>query len=277
MSMTLDASLQEDLRFPFSGMEDGICLPLAQPSPGNGYLACKYALDFCVAVVLLILTAPLLLLCALLVKLTSRGPMIYSQVRLGRDGRPYRIFKLRSMYHLCEVNSGPRWSVNGDPRITPLGRFLRRTHLDELPQLWNILRGEMSLVGPRPERPEFIPTLAKAIPLYTRRMAVRPGVTGLAQVQLPADTDLNSVCRKVAYDLHYVRHASLWMDARILVATVFKVLGASFEFLRRTFLLPCSTAVQKHFQGLEQDSRVAESSNEPAATSPINPEPVAAS
>jgi lipopolysaccharide/colanic/teichoic acid biosynthesis glycosyltransferase len=276
MSMTLDASLQKDLRLPLSGVEDCAGLPSGQQSLGNGYLACKYAIDFCLATVLLILTAPVLLISALLVKLTSRGPMIYSQVRLGRDGRPYRIFKLRSMYHLCESRSGPRWSLNGDPRITPLGRFLRRSHLDELPQLWNILRGEMSLVGPRPERPEFIPTLAKEVPLYTKRMAVRPGVTGLAQVQLPADTDLDSVRRKVAYDLYYVHQASLWIDVRILVATVFKVCCASFELIRKTFLFPGSAVVQKHYHRLSQAAPVVESREEPVTTAQINPEPIPA-
>ena len=276
MSMTLDASLQKDLRLPLSGMEDRAGLPLVQQSPGNGYLVFKYAIDFCLAALLLILTAPVLIISALLVRLTSRGPMVYSQVRLGRDGRPYRIYKLRSMYHLCEVQSGVQWSQIGDPRITPLGRFLRRTHLDELPQLWNILRGEMSLVGPRPERPEFIPALARSVSLYTMRMAVRPGVTGLAQVQLAADTDLESVRKKVAHDLYYVQQASLWMDTRILVATVFKVFGASFEFLRKTFFLPSSAVVQKHFRGLEQGTLAVELLNDPVATAQINPEPVPA-
>jgi lipopolysaccharide/colanic/teichoic acid biosynthesis glycosyltransferase len=276
MSMTLDASLQNDLRLPLSELEDGVHLPLFQQAPGNGYLAFKYALDFCLAALLLIVTAPVLLLSALLVKLTSRGPVIYSQVRLGRHGCPYRIYKLRSMCHLCEDNSGPQWSKKGDPRITPLGRFLRRTHVDELPQLWNILRGEMSLVGPRPERPEFIPTLAKAVPLYTMRMMVRPGVTGLAQVQLPADTDMDSVRAKVAYDLHYVRQASLWLDIRIIVATLFKVCGVSFELLRKAFLLPSRTVVASHSQGLKQLIPATKSLREPETTALINPELVPA-
>ncbi len=276
MSMTLDASLQQDLRLSLSEVEDRVHLPLAQQSPGNAYLAVKGGIDFCLAGLLLILTAPVLLLSALLVKLTSRGPVVYSQVRLGRDGRPYRIFKLRSMYHMCESQSGPQWSQKGDPRVTPVGRFLRRTHLDELPQLWNILRGEMSLVGPRPERPEFIPALARAIPLYTMRMAVRPGVTGLAQVQLPADTDLESVRRKVAHDLYYTHQASLWMDARILVATVFKVFNTSFELIRKTFLLPSPAVVQKHFDALEPIVPANDVLKESVTTAQINPEPVAA-
>src|SRR5262249_6782677 len=159
-----------------------------------------------------LLVAPVILLCAVLVRLTSRGPAFYSQVRLGRGGRPYRIYKIRTMYHQCELKSGARWSQAGDPRVTPVGRFLGSTHLDELPQLWNVLKGDMALVGPRPERPEFIPALARAIPLYELRLLVRPGVTGLAQIQLPPDTDVQSVRAKVAHDLYYVRHMSLWVD-----------------------------------------------------------------
>ena len=141
------------------------------------------------------MAAPFIFVAALLVKLTSRGPAFYSQVRLGLDGRPFYIRKLRTMYHNCERLSGPCWSTANDCRITPVGRFLRRSHIDELPQLWNVLCGEMSLVGPRPERPELIPTLARSIPGYRHRLEVRPGVTGLAQIQLPPDTDLDSVRR----------------------------------------------------------------------------------
>jgi lipopolysaccharide/colanic/teichoic acid biosynthesis glycosyltransferase len=177
---------------------------------------------------MLVAAAPVVAICVFLVRLTSRGPGLYRQTRVGLKGRVYMIVKVRTMYHNCEGHSGPKWSPVGDPRVTPLGRFLRRTHLDELPQLWNVLKGEMSLVGPRPERPEFIPTLAQAIPRYRERLNVRPGVTGLAQVQLPADTDLNSVRRKLAYNLHYSQQVSLWLDLRLLLATAGKVLGVPF-------------------------------------------------
>ena len=133
----------------------------------------------------------------------------------ARDGRPFTLFKIRTMAHDCEKASGARWSTPGDPRITRVGAFLRKTHLDELPQLWNVLRGDMSLVGPRPERPEFTPLLEQVVPHYRDRLAVRPGVTGLAQVQLPADTDLDSVRRKLAYDLYYIRHLNGWLDLRL--------------------------------------------------------------
>lgn len=225
--------------------------PLAAASPPL-YLAVKAVIEFCAAAVLLLLCGPVILVCAALVRLTSKGPAFYSQVRLGLRGRPYRIFKLRTMYHLCEAKSGAAWSQAGDPRVTPLGRFLRSTHLDELPQLWNVLRGEMSLIGPRPERPEFIPSLAQAIPLYEARMLVRPGVTGLAQVQLPPDSDLNSVRTKLTYDLFYVGQASLWLDVRIVVATLLKVFGASFGSIRKAFAFPTGGAVEAHYRELRE-------------------------
>src|SRR5262249_52271591 len=140
--------------------------------------------------------------------------------------------------------TGAQWSTPGDRRITPLGQFLRRTHLDELPQLWNVLRGDMSLVGPRPERPEFIPQLEKAVPHYRARLQVRPGVTGLAQVQLPPDTDLTSVRRKLAYDLYYIRHRSFWIDVRIIACTALHMVGISYERLAALFQMPRHDAVE---------------------------------
>jgi lipopolysaccharide/colanic/teichoic acid biosynthesis glycosyltransferase len=202
------------------------------------YVTCKWAGDLILALLLLAVAAPLLLFAAIVVKLTSRGPVLYSQVRLGRNGRPFTLYKLRTMMHKCESLTGARWSVPGDPRITPVGRFLRRTHLDELPQLWNVLRGEMSLVGPRPERPEFVPQLEQAIPHYRDRLLVRPGLTGLAQVQLPPDTDLESVGLKLAYDLYYVDQVGCWLDFRLLVGTALKIVGVPFGGLRRILGLP---------------------------------------
>jgi lipopolysaccharide/colanic/teichoic acid biosynthesis glycosyltransferase len=218
--------------------------------PSNRYMAFKSLWEFVFATCLLILTSPLILLIVTLVRLTSRGPGIYSQVRLGRLGRPYRIYKIRTMAHECEKRSGACWSTGHDPRVTRLGRFLRRTHLDELPQLWNVIRGDMSLIGPRPERPEFIPTLQQSIPHYTDRLLVRPGVTGLAQVQQPADTDLESVRRKLAYDLYYVRHISFWMDLRIMGCTLFKVAGVPYHVLRGLFLMPSRYRVERAYRKL---------------------------
>jgi lipopolysaccharide/colanic/teichoic acid biosynthesis glycosyltransferase len=241
--------------------DDGL-LPAGTASPGSDrawrsprkrYAAVKGVLERLAALFLLVPAAPLIGLAGLLIKLTSRGPVFYSQTRLGRGGRPYTMHKLRTMTHDCEKHSGPRWSTEGDPRITPVGRFLRRTHLDELPQLWNVLRGDMGLVGPRPERPEFVVALEKALSRYRERMLVKPGVTGLAQVQLPPDTDLTSVRRKLAYDLYYVYHMSAWLDARIFLGTALKVVGVPFAVLGKVALMPSRQTVEQTYRRTSPD------------------------
>jgi lipopolysaccharide/colanic/teichoic acid biosynthesis glycosyltransferase len=228
-----------------STLEDTLTEPAVWLHRPDWYDAGKGVVEFAVCLVLLLLAAPVVAVAALLVKLTSRGPAFYTQTRLGVDDREYTIYKLRSMYHNCERQSGARWSTTGDPRVTPVGRWLRRTHIDELPQLWNVLRGEMSLMGPRPERPEFIPHLQEALPLYHLRRTVRPGVTGLAQVQLPPDTDLESVRRKLAYDLYYVQHRNLWLDLRLLMATAIYTLGAPYSLVAKLTYLPGSEVVEQ--------------------------------
>ena len=180
----------------------------------------KHGLDCCLALVMLILTAPLVLLCMLLVRLTSTGPALYTQQRLGRYGRPFQVYKLRTMYQDSERESGAVWSLPGDRRVTPIGRFLRASHIDELPQLVNVLIGDMSLIGPRPERPEIAAELQRVLPDYRLRLSVRPGLTGLAQVLQAPDTHLGSVRRKLDYDLYYLERCSFWFDLRILLATV---------------------------------------------------------
>jgi lipopolysaccharide/colanic/teichoic acid biosynthesis glycosyltransferase len=212
------------------------------------YAFVKRPLDAVLALLGLIVSLPILLPAALLVKLTSRGPVLYSQVRLGAGGRPFWIYKLRTMAHNCEAQSGPCWSTKGDPRVTPLGRFLRRTHLDELPQLWNILIGDMSLIGPRPERPEMVRTLEKVLPRYRQRMADRPGLTGLAQVQLPPDTDLNSVRAKLAHDLYYLERSGFWFDIRILLATAAKIMGIPAGVTRSVLALPGGKSVEQQYE-----------------------------
>jgi lipopolysaccharide/colanic/teichoic acid biosynthesis glycosyltransferase len=202
------------------------------------YAAVRVAADTVVAFTLLMATLPLILVLLAVVKLTSRGPALYSQVRQGRRGRPYMIYKIRSMYHDCERDSGPTWALTDDPRVTPVGRFLRKTHLDELPQLWNVLRGDMSLIGPRPERPELAAELGLVYPNFSDRLLVRPGITGLAQVQLPADSDLPGVGRKLACDLCYIRRMGPWLDARILIGTVMKILGVPLPVIRERLTLP---------------------------------------
>lgn len=195
----------------------------------KSYEPIKTVLDLTFGTLLLLLFSPVILMVAMSVRLTSRGPAFYTQTRVGKHGRPFRIYKIRTMVHNCEQRSGVRWAVPGDSRITPLGRFLRRTHLDELPQLLNVLRLEMSLVGPRPERPEIIQVLEAEIQDYRDRLCVRPGVTGLAQLRLPADTDIPGVRKKLTYDLHYIRSMGFWLDIRLVTCTALKVVGVSLN------------------------------------------------
>jgi lipopolysaccharide/colanic/teichoic acid biosynthesis glycosyltransferase len=210
--------------------------------PGSARV--KLAADVALAVLIAAVTAPLAVVAAILVKLTSRGPALYTQVRVGLGGRTYTIFKLRTMYDGCEKQSGAVWATARDPRITPLGRLLRRTHVDELPQLWNVLRGDMSLVGPRPERPVFVTKLERLIPRYGERVQVRPGITGLAQVQIAPDTDYDSVRRKLTYDLYYAENATLWLDLRLIACTALKVLHIPFALTRPLLAIPGRDAVE---------------------------------
>jgi lipopolysaccharide/colanic/teichoic acid biosynthesis glycosyltransferase len=219
----------------------------ALPSPSRAqrlYQPLRRLLDFTLALALTLAALPVVLIVAALVRLTSRGPAFYTQTRIGRGGRPFTIYKIRSMIDKCESLTGPRWTIPGDPRVTPLGWLLRRTHVDELPQLLNVLKGEMSLIGPRPERPEFVNALKKALPGYQDRHNVLPGITGLAQVQLAPDTDTECVRRKLLYDLHQIAHVSLWLDMRIMAATALHMVGVSFELLARLRIVPGPNEVE---------------------------------
>jgi lipopolysaccharide/colanic/teichoic acid biosynthesis glycosyltransferase len=226
--------------------------PFLTIAPRHGwYLPIKNAADFVLAAVILLLVSPVLAISALLVKLTSRGPVVFQQTRVGQDGRTYTILKLRTMRHNCEALSGPQWSKPGDTRITPIGRLLRVTHIDEFPQLWNVLRGEMSLIGPRPERPEFVQDLEKQIPNYRNRLVVRPGITGLAQVNLPPDSDVSTVRRKLSHDMYYLHHTNPWLDFRILLCTVLTSLGIPFRFrqpLHRLLGMPSERAIKRTYE-----------------------------
>jgi lipopolysaccharide/colanic/teichoic acid biosynthesis glycosyltransferase len=230
--------IPQSVRFSRTAPRQGPRPDAVEGRRSTAYEASKVAGDLAAAVLLSILTAPAMIVSMLLVRLTSRGPVLYMQTRLGRAGRPFTIYKLRTMIHLSEAATGPRWSTPDDPRITPVGRFLRRSHLDELPQLWNVLRLEMSLVGPRPERPEFVSQLEKALPRYRERLGVRPGVTGLAQVQLPPDTDLRSVRKKLDCDLRYIERMGPWLDFRIILCTALGVLGIPHSSSRKFFGVP---------------------------------------
>ncbi|MFN0050787.1 MAG: sugar transferase [Planctomycetales bacterium] len=187
------------------------------------YLPLKVVLDGVLAGLLLVVLGPVILFFAALVRLS--GPAFYRQVRVGLHGRRFQIIKLRTMIINAEAKTGAVWcSGTNDPRITRLGQFLRKTHIDEFPQLINVLRGEMSLIGPRPERPEIIAKLDWEISYYHERLKVRPGISGLAQLRLPPDSDLESVRRKVVHDLYYVRNISPWLDFRLLTLTAWSLL-----------------------------------------------------
>jgi lipopolysaccharide/colanic/teichoic acid biosynthesis glycosyltransferase len=202
------------------------------------YVSWKPRLEFVLAFVSLILSAPVIFLAALLIKLTSRGPAIYTQVRIGKNGHRFTIYKLRTMHHQAEATTGPVWAAPDDPRVIPAGKLLRAIHLDELPQLVNVLKGDMSLIGPRPERPEIVYQLQTRIDGYLHRLAVRPGITGLAQVHLPPDIDLDGVRKKLVCDLHYIEHFGLWLDLRILLCTALLFVGVPLRWSRRLFQVP---------------------------------------
>ena len=174
---------------------------------------------------LLIPASPLIVLLAVLVRCTSPGPGLLRQVRVGKGGREFVMYKIRTMYQNAEDATGPVWCKQADARITCCGRLLRFLHLDELPQLINIVRGEMDLIGPRPERPEFVSRLVDQIPNYAERLAVLPGVTGLAQINLPPDENIDCVRRKLVLDLEYIDIATPGVDLRILLCTAMRMMG----------------------------------------------------
>ena len=183
--------------------------------------AAKRTMDILTSVVILIIGMPIWLLVALGVKLSSRGPAIYSQGRMGKNHVPFKIYKFRSMATDAEKD-GPQWAQKNDPRVTPFGRFIRKVHLDEVPQFWNVLKGDMSLVGPRPEREYFVEHLSREIPYYRRRLKVRPGITGLFQAMVyKYDENLDDVRNKLKYDLMYIESMSFRLDLKILFRTAY--------------------------------------------------------
>jgi lipopolysaccharide/colanic/teichoic acid biosynthesis glycosyltransferase len=188
----------------------------------SGYFRWKRYVDLPIAVLMSVVALPIIFVAWVLVRLTSRGPGIYKQVRLGLAGKPFMIYKLRSMRVDAEAATGAVWASRRDKRITFIGNILRATHIDELPQLYNVLRGEMDLVGPRPGRPEFVSELEKRIDGYGYRLYVKPGVTGLAELNQASDTDLNDVRRKLIYDFDYIEHSSFWLDMRLIFCTSLK-------------------------------------------------------
>jgi exopolysaccharide biosynthesis polyprenyl glycosylphosphotransferase len=180
----------------------------------------KRAFDLLVVAVALLVAAPLLGIVALVLHASRSGPVFFRQLRLGEGGRTFEILKFRTMIDGAEPDGVAVWAKEGDPRVTRIGHVLRRTRLDELPQLWNVLRGDMSIVGPRPERPEFLELLNEAVPFWTRRTLVKPGITGWAQIRRGYASDVDGTAEKLAYDLYYLRHRSLLFDLAILSRTV---------------------------------------------------------
>ena len=190
-------------------------LELAHPF----YYGVKRAVDFIAGLIGLIVTAPVMLVVMALIKWESPGPALYSQVRVGQFNRPFRIYKLRTMVQDAEKD-GAQWAAKKDHRITRLGGFLRKTRFDEVPQFWNVVRGEMSLVGPRPERPEFVEQLGHRIPFYVQRHLVKPGLTGWAQINYPYGASIEDTKNKLKYDLFYIKRASVGLDAQIFLRTI---------------------------------------------------------
>ena len=186
--------------------------------------AMKRFIDFLASGTILLAGLPLWILVALAVRLTSRGPIFYRQERVGRNGRVFMMVKFRSMRADAEKISGPKWAEKNDPRVTPVGRIIRRLHVDEVPQFINVFVGDMSLVGPRPERPYFVDKLDKELPLYRRRLKVRPGITGWAQIKYRYDQSVEDVKTKLKYDLFYIENMSWRMDLKILFNTLYVML-----------------------------------------------------
>jgi exopolysaccharide biosynthesis polyprenyl glycosylphosphotransferase len=215
--------LTERVPVEHSGDNWFVVLPLENNGQQLSYGLFKRGLDMVIAILGLGLFVPLLPLVALLIKFDSPGPIFYRQKRLGQAGKVFELIKLRSMYTDAEAD-GPQWAEKYDTRVTRLGQFLRRTRLDEVPQLLNVLRGEMSLIGPRPERPEFVATLQQEIPFYRTRLTVKPGLTGWAQVNYDYGRSASDALEKLRYDLYYIKHQSIQLDLVILLKTVSTIL-----------------------------------------------------
>ena len=185
----------------------------------------KRLLDIVASLVGLILSLPIALLVAIAIKLTSRGPVFFTQERTGQDGRPFKLIKFRTMRTDAERESGPVWAQKNDARVTPIGKFLRLSRIDEIPQFWNILSGQMSFVGPRPERPHFVEQLTGQIPFYPLRHTVKPGLTGWAQVRHPYGASIEDAQEKLRYDLYYIKNTNLLFDLNIMLRTIRVIMG----------------------------------------------------
>ena len=221
-SQIAQSPIQQKVRAPepttimlFLGGIAGIIVRFVRKS----FVKFKRFLDLILSISGMLICAPILILAAILIKLHSRGPIIYKQNRVGKNGNIFRIYKLRSMCLDAEKETGAVWARTNDPRVTTVGRLLRKTHIDEIPQLLNVIKGEMSIVGPRPERPEMVRDLKKLIHDYEMRMEVKPGITGLAQVWHKYDETIEDVKKKIKYDVLYIKKMCLLADLQILAQT----------------------------------------------------------
>lgn len=202
-------------------------MPLVEISPEPMPLwekTTKRLLDIIVSIIALVLSIPFLAIIAICIRLDSKGPAVFKQTRVGKNGKRFTILKFRTMYMNAEDETGPTWAKENDPRVTKVGYWLRKLRIDEIPQFLNVLKGDMSLVGPRPERPHFVKNFSDQIPLYTRRLRVRPGITGWAQVKWKYGGSLDTVREKTKYDLFYIENISLKMDAKILINTIITII-----------------------------------------------------
>jgi sugar transferase (PEP-CTERM system associated) len=188
--------------------------------PRRHILAYQAIVNTVIAIIGIIVTLPLMLLTAVAVRFSSAGPVLYRQTRVGYNGRPFTLYKFRSMGADAEALTGAVWAAKDDPRVTPVGRIIRKIRFDELPQLFNVLRGEMSIVGPRPERPEFVKTLSEQIPYYRQRHCVRPGITGWAQINYKYGDTLEDTIAKLEYDLYYIKNVSFSLDIYVIFHTI---------------------------------------------------------
>ncbi len=247
--MSIDANMTDHLREHTSSSDarpESFTVPDEFFRPKfQWYVTIRPLLDFFFGLIMLICLTPVILAAGIAVKLTSTGPIFYCQTRLGRHGRPFTMFKLRSMVHNAETLTGPIWATQDDPRTTRFGRFLRDTHIDEFPQLLNVVLGQMSLIGPRPERPEIARALKWEVPHFDQRLQVRPGITGLAQLMLPPDSTIEDVRTKFLSDICYIREVNPWLDLRVCLYTFFYLTKASWHGVRLLVSLPSPKRVEQ--------------------------------
>ena len=212
---------QRDIHFSFSAKK--IIPDIQSRFVGKCYAISRPLIDLTVSSLILLWSLPAILVAGVIIKLTSKGNVFYIQERVGLNGHVFKIIKLRSMLVDSEDNSGAVWARNKDDRVTKIGRFLRKTHMDELPQLLNMLKGDMSLIGPRPERPVFVDKFVEKIPGYRKRLSVKPGITGLAQCYYKYDENTRDVCRKLRYDILYINKKGWLLDLRVTFLTICKM------------------------------------------------------